>query len=501
MRRRNMMTGLDMEQHSQIFLGHPEPCIGTNFLYPDNPPVNIVPHLEAPSLQEPYDNNSMFYGPPQQYHLQRASNLGSAMSTAPNFYPPYVNYEAPPSYMLSPGSYGAVVGATSAEHERNPHFMDQGYKRKSSEGMPGNSQYPLAAPCSFPQLNSQEAAPISFPQFGSYPQPLDQGSVRNIAGAATMDPLLSHGHNNFIQGNYAAHPFLPPGSTWYEQHCNSSRSDGSSSHWSQAPPAPYMPGNVVPGSIDSGNVCFPRYHETSSSRNPTPPSVYPRNHYISNHPVPPPPIVYPHMPSASYTETMHATSYTHMGPVQSTGFRINQQHPREDYVPGAILRHHGFPHLRAIPTDEVALWEAGEFYNDDDYVDDHQAMRLDIEDMSYEELLALSDQIGTVKTGLSEEDVKDLLKRKTSLATRINLEEAPSTDLESDSCTICQENYKHQDKIATLDCKHEYHTECLQKWLVIKNVCPICKSEALVMEKKKKLRLSSIGEEVTADSN
>jgi Zn finger protein HypA/HybF involved in hydrogenase expression len=106
-----------------------------------------------------------------------------------------------------------------------------------------------------------------------------------------------------------------------------------------------------------------------------------------------------------------------------------------------------------------------------------------------QELLALSDQIGTVKTGLSSEDVKELLKRRTS--TRINLEEGPSTDLETDSCTICQENYKNEDKIATLDCMHKYHAECLKKWLVIKNVCPICKSEALVIEKKKKLRLSS----------
>ncbi|EOA30402.1 hypothetical protein CARUB_v10013526mg [Capsella rubella] len=497
MRRRNMMTGLDMEPNSQSFVGHPEPCIGTNFLYPDIPPVNTAPHLEAHSLQEPFDNNSMLYGPPQ-YHHQHASNLSSGMPTAPNFYPPYVNFEAPPSYMMSHGSYGAVDGFTSAEHERNAHFMDHGYKRKSSEVIPpGTSQYPAAAPpCSFLQLNTPETAPISFPQFGSYPQVLDQRSVRNRAGAATMDPLLSHGHNNFIQGNYAAHPFPPPGSIWYDQYCNGIRSDGSSSHWSQAPSAPHMPGT---GSIDSGNVYFPRYPETSSSRNPTP-SVYPRSHYISHHPLPPPAIVYPHMPSAPYTEAMHATSYSHMGPLQSIGSRINQEHPREDFVAAAILRHREMPHLRGIPTDEVALWEVGDFYDDVNYVDHHQAMRLDIEDMSYEELLALSDQIGTVKTGLSEEDVKNLLKRRTSLATRINLEEAPSTDLEEDSCTICQENYKNQDKIATLDCMHLYHTECLQKWLVIKNVCPICKAEALVTEKKK-LRLSSIGEEVTADSN
>lgn len=251
-----MMTGLDMEQNSQSFVAHPEPCIGTNYLYPDIPPVNTVPHLEAHSLQEPYDNNSMFYGPPQ-YHHQHSSNLGSVIPTAPNFYVPYVNHEAPPSYLLSHGSHGAVVGVTSTEHERNAHFMDHGYKRKSSEVIPGNSQYPVA-PCSFPRLNTPETSPISFPQFGTYPQSLDQRSVRNRAGAATMDPLLSHGHNNFshgnyaAQGNYAAHPFPPPGSIWYDQQCNGNRSDGSSSLWFQAPAVHYMPGTILILSIAIG---------------------------------------------------------------------------------------------------------------------------------------------------------------------------------------------------------------------------------------------------------
>lgn len=249
-----MMTGLDMEQTSQGFVLHPEPCVVTNFLHPDIPPVNTVPNLEAHSLQEPYDNNSMFYGHPE-YHHQRASNLGAGMSNAPNLYLPYAAFHAPPSHLLAPGSHGAVVGVTSTEHERNAHFMGHGYKRKSAEVIPGNFQYlstAAAAPCSFPQLNTPETAPFSFPQFGTYPQPLDQRSVRNRAGAATMDPLLSHGHNNFIQGNHTAHPFPPPAPIWYDQHCNGNRSDGSSSLWSQAPSVPYMHGTILILSIEIG---------------------------------------------------------------------------------------------------------------------------------------------------------------------------------------------------------------------------------------------------------
>lgn len=56
-----------------------------------------------------------------------------------------------------------------------------------------------------------------------------------------------------------------------------------------------------------------------------------------------------------------------------------------------------------------------------------------------QEPLALSDHIGTVNTGLSEEDAKGLLQRRlTSLSYRINMEEAPSIDLETDYCTLCQ---------------------------------------------------------------
>lgn len=113
-------------------------------------------------------------------------------------------------------------------------------------------------------------------------------------------------------------------------------------------------GNVATGYIDSGNVCFPRYHETSSSRNPTP-SGYQRNHYMSHHPVPPPPIVYPHMPSASYAETLHPASYSHVGQVQSTGFRVNQ-YPGEDFVPAAILRHRELNHLRAMPANVLSTF-------------------------------------------------------------------------------------------------------------------------------------------------
>lgn len=47
-----------------------------------------------------------------------------------------------------------------------------------------------------------------------------------------------------------------------------------------------------------------------------------------------------------------------------------------------------------------------------------------------------------------------------------------------------QDAYEDRDRIGTLDCGHEYHAECLKKWLLVKNICPVCKSEALPGKRK-----------------
>ena len=44
---------------------------------------------------------------------------------------------------------------------------------------------------------------------------------------------------------------------------------------------------------------------------------------------------------------------------------------------------------------------------------------------------------------------------------------------------ISQEEYQVKDCIGTLDCGHRYHAECVHQWLLVKNMCPICKTTAL----------------------
>ncbi|KAG8368403.1 hypothetical protein BUALT_Bualt15G0041900 [Buddleja alternifolia] len=107
--------------------------------------------------------------------------------------------------------------------------------------------------------------------------------------------------------------------------------------------------------------------------------------------------------------------------------------------------------------------------------DRHRDMRLDVDNMSYEELLALGEQIGEVSTGLSEEKIKGSMKQ--------HKYEASGGSPILEPCCICREDYMIGDDIGVLDCGHEFHTSCVEQWLILKNICPICKTTALETQK------------------
>jgi len=46
---------------------------------------------------------------------------------------------------------------------------------------------------------------------------------------------------------------------------------------------------------------------------------------------------------------------------------------------------------------------------------------------------------------------------------------------------ISQDEYKNEEEIGILQCRHEYHVDCIRRWLHEKNVCPLCKSKALTI--------------------
>jgi len=90
--------------------------------------------------------------------------------------------------------------------------------------------------------------------------------------------------------------------------------------------------------------------------------------------------------------------------------------------------------------------------------------------MSYEELLALGEEIGNVKShAATKEEIGSL---------PVNVVEET---LESKSCSICLTEFVKGETVRTLPCFHHYHIDCVDKWLSVKKTCPICQ-KAIVEE-------------------
>ncbi|CAF1696974.1 unnamed protein product [Brassica napus] len=135
-------------------------------------------------------------------------------------------------------------------------------------------------------------------------------------------------------------------------------------------------------------------------------------------------------------------------------------------------------HDQELTYEQLASLETNLFLSDMiRFYDQHSDMRLDIDNMSYEELLALGDEMGTVSTALSEEALSRSLKKNIYQET----DETGAISLNKDDdikCSICQEEYVDGDEVGTMACEHMYHVSCVQQWLRMKNWCPICKTSA-----------------------
>ncbi|KAL8504330.1 hypothetical protein ACS0TY_022892 [Phlomoides rotata] len=133
---------------------------------------------------------------------------------------------------------------------------------------------------------------------------------------------------------------------------------------------------------------------------------------------------------------------------------------------------------------QILALEASLYLSNRSIYDQHRDMRLDIDNMSYEELLALGERMGTVSTALSEDALSKCLRRSVYQVTPSEERSAGSgNDGDDVNCSICQEEYEMGDEVGKLvECQHVYHTVCINQWLQLKNWCPICKTTAAPQE-------------------
>ncbi|KAL8145814.1 hypothetical protein AgCh_003818 [Apium graveolens] len=161
----------------------------------------------------------------------------------------------------------------------------------------------------------------------------------------------------------------------------------------------------------------------------------------------------------------------YMGSLSTGGLHNNYRNVRSSLALERVQPISGLVDTRQrIGTEASMIVDHPSFYGASrSSYDQYRDMRLDVDSMSYEELLALEETIGNVSTGLSEDMIlKCLLGKRYSCGDQNCMEE---------SCAICLEEYKSDDGIGTLkNCGHDYHVDCITKWLLVKNVCPICKA-------------------------
>ncbi|RZC08877.1 putative E3 ubiquitin-protein ligase ZFP1 [Glycine soja] len=239
----------------------------------------------------------------------------------------------------------------------------------------------------------------------------------------------------------------------------------------------------------SGHRFPQRYHDTTGSRSGQRFPHHPPQHHSFHHQVQPAQVIRGH--SFNIHPPVTAPSYRlPTNPSRNSSilihdaFEMGARHPGFAPFAGARIHQSHRGNLHEMITLIHQNLPPAVFFSDDDaslLVDHHTDMYLDTEDMSYEDLLELGEQIGNAKSGLSEKTITSQMKTKTYIlpTNATNLEEAASEEQGTDLCIICQDEYKNKENIGILRCGHEYHADCLRRWLLEKNVCPMCKSVAL----------------------
>lgn len=128
---------------------------------------------------------------------------------------------------------------------------------------------------------------------------------------------------------------------------------------------------------------------------------------------------------------------------------------------------------------------------------------VDIERMSYDDLLQLEEALGSVKPRVkaaNREEIEQLpvgVYRKpnnsaaapaaasSSDAASAATAAASSSSADSssvDQCSICLCDFEDGDSLKTLPCLHRYHAACVDQWLQINEKCPICQTPASQIE-------------------
>ncbi|WCJ30516.1 RING/U-box superfamily protein [Euphorbia peplus] len=177
--------------------------------------------------------------------------------------------------------------------------------------------------------------------------------------------------------------------------------------------------------------------------------------------------------------SIRPSSPAEVGNIRSSTNRESFRRYNMDGIAEVLLALERIEQDEELTYEQLLVLETSLFLNGLNFYDQHRDMRLDIDNMSYEELLALEERMGTVSTALTEEALSDCVK--TSIydsGSRKNKSSDLSEEKNDTKCSVCQEEYTVGDEVGKLQCEHRFHISCIHQWLRLKNWCPICKTSA-----------------------
>lgn len=97
---------------------------------------------------------------------------------------------------------------------------------------------------------------------------------------------------------------------------------------------------------------------------------------------------------------------------------------------------------------------------------------VELERFSYQDMLAMAQQEGEHgRRGASKQELDQLPTEQYSIpksASKTNKSEV-------ESCNICMEDLADGHEMRRLPCFHTFHKHCIDRWLQINKVCPICR--------------------------
>ncbi|XP_002519554.2 E3 ubiquitin-protein ligase MBR1 [Ricinus communis] len=423
------------------------------------------------------------------------------------------NYERQTFHGVEAGLVDLTMGNVRGPHKRKspgvPSACEGGsasryYGAGSSSDPPLSSELQQEKPNLDPQYMAWECFTMTPGHRGNL-SIRPEGAIRNVRSRPALDPDSNLARTHLSSSS--SHTSYPAGHSF--DHSNSMDFSGQSSSalshdWSHArmPPASgrmlvsdasgYNSHDtnhfLVGSSITNAAVDIRGYpHDFISSRNPVVPQSF---HSPSAHSIRGIRSSSSQRPSPAFRASSSTLRLGHVAP-SDDGMQLVAETSRQPRLSSAIAWRNSdrngrsrvsYDRYRSVSNEPglhdrfasegYMVVDRSTSYGPRNMVDQHRDMRLDVDNMSYEELLALGERIGCVSTGLSEDLISKCLTETVYCSSGLSQDEG--------NCVICLEEYKDMDDVGSLKaCGHDYHVSCIKKWLSMKNLCPICKASAM----------------------